>query len=128
MQRINPEAPLTEYERNKRYYLKHRTAELERNRQYHRNSKTKINARVRLFRHGMTIEEHDSLLMKQDHKCAICRNTFLKTPHIDHCHRTGINRGLLCDDCNLGLGRFKDDVRVLQAAIEYLAQRTVDGN
>jgi len=39
---------------------------------------------------------------------------------IDHCHTTGKIRGLLCDSCNVGLGRFKDNTNLLEKAIKYL--------
>lgn len=40
--------------------------------------------------------------------------------HIDHCHKTGVVRGLLCDKCNKGVGLFDDDVDKLAGMIEYL--------
>jgi hypothetical protein len=72
---------------------------------------------------GITIEQFDSLLKLQNHCCAICmsptprgRGTF----HVDHCHKTGTVRGLLCHDCNTGIGKFGDNVKMLQKAIDYL--------
>jgi hypothetical protein len=106
------------YRRNRRY-------KLEQNKKWTEKNRKRMNARVRLHRHDMTSEEHDALLRKQKNRCAICRKKFLKTPHIDHSHKTGRNRGLLCEDCNLGLGRLKDSVRILGNAIKYI--RTVYG-
>jgi hypothetical protein len=55
---------------------------------------------------------------KQDGKCAICgKERFLVA---DHCHIKNKFRGLLCNDCNLGLGRFFDSVELLEKAKKYL--------
>ncbi len=130
MRRINVEAPLTENQRNKRFYDNHRDAELERNRQYHQDNKEKVNRRVRNRRHGITQEQYDMKMEKQDNCCAICHKPFEGTPHVDHSHACCPNlrscdkcrRGLLCEDCNLGLGRFKDSIVVLSNAIQYLKE------
>lgn len=73
---------------------------------------------------GMSIEEFDIILEKQNNVCAICnnpetmiKNTFLS---VDHCHETKINRGLLCSNCNRGIGLLKDNVEILKNAINYL--------
>jgi len=42
---------------------------------------------------------------------------------IDHCHTTGKIRGVLCDDCNIALGKFKDDPKILMKAINYLTEK-----
>lgn len=57
--------------------------------------------------------------------CAICG---VETPnlHVDHCHASGFVRGLLCQDCNIALGRFKDSRESLQRAIRYLVDWTAD--
>lgn len=52
--------------------------------------------------------------------CMICNKEPAKC--IDHCHKTGIVRGVLCNSCNLGLGKFKDNIESLQTAIKYLEQ------
>jgi len=77
--------------------------------------------------YGLTPDVVQQMFEKQFERCAICyRNIALNTgntltaAHIDHCHKTKKVRGLLCFDCNLGLGRFKDDPASLSIAAEYL--------
>jgi hypothetical protein len=132
MKRINPEAPLTSSEKNKRFYDSHREDELTRNREYYgpyyRKNKDRILAVHRSRRHGLTQEQYDAKKAKQDNRCAVCHKEFEGTPHIDHNHACcpplrscdKCRRGLLCEDCNLGLGRFKDSIIILTNAIEYL--------
>jgi hypothetical protein len=56
--------------------------------------------------------------------CSICGTTDWNgrhaRPHVDHDHVTGKVRGILCNECNIGLGKFKDDPALLRAAIRYL--------
>jgi len=72
------------------------------------------------FRYGMSLEEYEALLKKQDNKCAICREPFTKTPHTDHSYETGQVRGILCVSCNVGMGLFKDSPDLLKKVIAYL--------
>ena len=44
---------------------------------------------------------------------------------VDHCHKTGKIRGLICDSCNVGLGRFKDNIDNLKNAIKYLEKNNL---
>lgn len=67
------------------------------------------------------------LLRKQDYLCTICTKALGDKFHIDHCHRTGILRGLLCHQCNIGLGNFGDDTTRMQRAIEYLQKGQTTG-
>lgn len=71
---------------------------------------------------GITPEEYDVMLNKQNGVCAICSNTCRSGRRlaIDHCHKTGKIRGLLCGECNNGIGKLKDDPSLLRKAITYL--------
>jgi hypothetical protein len=75
----------------------------------------------RLGQYGLTREAYQQLFEQQNGQCPVCEISLLDTiVHIDHDHATGKVRGLLCQDCNFGLGRFHDKIDVLQAAIDYL--------
>jgi len=84
-----------------------------------------------LCRHGCGIEQYRAILETQGGKCAICgvaeghRSRYGRICRlaVDHDHRSGEVRGLLCNNCNRGLGRFKDSVESLQAAISYLKRK-----
>jgi Recombination endonuclease VII len=68
-----------------------------------------------------TSNQYQALLLSQNNKCAICKLSFDEAEqHLDHCHATGIIRGILCNNCNLGLGLFKDNIKSLEAAAAYL--------
>ena len=75
-------------------------------------------------RYGITIEEYDKMLEKQNGCCAICgiHCDDIKSKHlcIDHCHQTGKVRGLLCRSCNAYLGLWKEDINFFKRAILYL--------
>lgn len=80
-------------------------------------------------KYGLTFEDLEKMLRDQDNKCAICgKELFLhgasvdynKIARVDHDHKTGEIRGLLCDSCNIGLGKFRDNTDYLLSAISYL--------
>ena len=76
-----------------------------------------------LRKYGLTIEDFNKLLLNQDKRCKICKTKNLNNHGqlcVDHCHETGKVRGLLCDICNRGLGYFKDDVKLIESAFNYL--------
>ena len=77
--------------------------------------------------HGITPEDYDGLLAKQNGTCAICFSFPLCGPgrrlHIDHDHKTGVIRGLLCSRCNTALGLMKDSSeRILSAAVYLITK------
>lgn len=72
---------------------------------------------------GATKGIYAALLHTQMGRCAICSahySTLSQRLSIDHCHKTGVVRGLLCHQCNAGLGFFKDDASRLNAAVAYI--------
>lgn len=73
-------------------------------------------------RYGLTLEQYNQFLLSQNNCCAICKTQHHngKGWHIDHCHKTNIIRGILCNNCNVALGHFKEDVDLMLKAIEYL--------
>jgi hypothetical protein len=87
----------------------------------------------KLYRdHKITRDIYEQLLAKQESRCAICRIALADLQalpgrhnhalHVDHNHQTGQIRGLLCQQCNHGLGRFHDNPALLLSAIQYLAR------
>lgn len=75
-------------------------------------------------KYRMTEADFDALLERQGGGCAVCGTTAPvgrgQQFHVDHDHATGVVRGLLCSECNTGLGKFKDDIRLLENAMKYL--------
>ena len=79
------------------------------------------------LKYGLTIQEYENLLVVQNNKCKICSFEFNEEdsrtiPRVDHCHKTGKIRGLLCNNCNLGIGNFMDNPDHLIKASHYLIQ------
>jgi len=80
-------------------------------------------------KYGMSEEQYDVLLLSQDNRCAIC-NTDTPTGKwrvfaVDHCHTTGNVRGLLCNECNRGMGLLRDNAELLRRAADYLDHHAV---
>lgn len=71
-------------------------------------------------KYGITEEETQNRLVAQNDNCAICEEPLSKGFHVDHDHFTGIIRGLLCPTCNLALGLFKDDLKIILKVVDYL--------
>lgn len=73
--------------------------------------------------YGISYQEYLTILEVQQNSCAICgvdQEDVSRAFAVDHCHDTGKIRGLLCSNCNTGIGNLRDDVGLLQRAIEYL--------
>jgi hypothetical protein len=89
---------------------------------YNQNNKEKIkiNNRNRILKqYNLTQEDFDKLLNSQNNQCGICKK-ILKVPYIDHDHTTGEVRGILCLQCNTGLGYLGDNVKAVINTLYYL--------
>ena len=78
--------------------------------------------RQRRRRYGLDNPQIAWMVLQQGGGCAICSG--LTATHVDHNHRTGRVRGVLCFNCNNALGHFGDDPGVLAAAADYLEGHT----
>ena len=88
------------------------------------NSKAKNKERYLIRRYGLTPEQKRAMLEEQQGLCLICESLPCKKGLVvDHSHKEFIVRGLLCNSCNLGLGKFKDSAKILRAAAKYLEVR-----
>ena len=77
-------------------------------------------------RYGLTQDAYNLMLEGQNFGCAICSRPFTntRTPYVDHNHKTGSVRGILCRECNTGIGMLQDDGNVMLTACLYVLHRT----
>lgn len=78
-------------------------------------------------KYGLSPEQYHQLFVDQKNQCLICREDVqpfsgVRGSAVDHNHRTGQVRGILCASCNVGLGMFKEDPKLLEQAIQYLKE------
>ncbi len=75
-------------------------------------------------KYGLTETKYNKIFTDQSGICAVCKSTFKssKHTHIDHCHKTGKVRGILCHNCNRALGAVGDSSDILLALISYLGR------
>lgn len=117
------------------YYLSHgyrlntcKLCEKERSRIYHAGASKELkqywNRGTIKSRYGITREDYDGMLSSQNYVCAICSkpDNIGWCLSVDHDHKTGKVRGLLCNSCNHGLGHFRDSPEILIKAANYLGK------
>lgn len=79
----------------------------------------------RFRKYGLTQAEYNSLYVLQLGGCGICGVRLDHSCHVDHDHETQRVRGLLCSDCNTGMGLLKDDPDLLLRAVQYIKESNV---
>jgi hypothetical protein len=105
----------------RKYYLDNRDIRLEQSKTYAIAHKKQIRFYKLKYKYGITESEYEIIRKNQNNKCGICKIELDEIKCcVDHDHKTGMVRGLLCDRCNTGIGRFEDDVYLLIKATKYL--------
>lgn len=118
-------------ENRRRYYAEHKEKEAAQMSSWYQKNKAKKYAydkkRFLKLYFNLSVEDYESMYKAQNGVCAICSDicTSGRRLAVDHCHKTGVIRGLLCGRCNTGLGWFKDRKDLLEKAIEYLDKSKV---
>jgi len=96
--------------------------------QWNKNNPEKIQKyylKKRAKKYGLTLEEYNKMFEEQGGCCKICKthqSDLTRSLSIDHCHSSERVRSLLCGNCNVGLGNFKDNIDLLKEAIKYLEE------
>lgn len=95
--------------------------------QYRDENRKTLSDKERQRKFGITPERYSELLESQNGACAICKQPEtatrlgkVKALAVDHCHQSGAIRGLLCADCNTGIGKLKENIDIFNSAIQYL--------
>lgn len=106
---------------NRAYHKSHRESNNLRRKEWNlRNPESEWESQLRK-NYGIGVVEYRAMLVQQGCRCKICRRLpFKRRLDVDHDHATGKVRGLLCNNCNSGIGKFQDSVTLLQLASEYL--------
>jgi hypothetical protein len=106
-------------ERERLYAAAHRADRKEYDKIYHKEHWREYHLRRK---YGITVPEYDELMRRQGSVCACCgsANGGVRAFHLDHDHRTGKVRGILCNNCNAALGLIRDDPEIALAMANYL--------
>ena len=112
-----------------RYYKKNRDIVLKRTKKYYKDNLEKIREYKLKLYYGITLKEYENLLKKQDELCAICkeeertidgRTGLIKRLAVDHNHKSGKVRGLLCNRCNRVIGYLGESNDLIEKIEKYL--------
>ena len=116
---------MSNHKYNKEYYKNHKEKINKQATQWRKNNPEKVKQINIKSNYGLSHEDWLKMWENQNGKCAICGKLF-STPsniYVDHNHRTGEVRGLLCQKCNYGIGYLNDDLQLIRRAIKYLKER-----
>lgn len=109
------------------WYHSNRERGLERRKQWHHSNTEYVRDQKLLKTYGINLAQYHEILASQGGVCAVCggpeRMADGRAMPVDHCHRTGKVRGILCSHCNRAIGLLGDDPETLIRASAYLARK-----
>lgn len=134
---IDPiKAKIQERERQRTYKTTHKEVMSAQRRRYYLKHKERIDAQHQVYsanggnyrRYGITLADYNEMLAVQKGLCLICtepetakfKDGRIKRLSVDHDHKTGKVRGLLCNPCNRGIGYLRDSLPIIKGALNYL--------
>lgn len=110
-------------ETDKIYYEEHKEEIRIKTKEYNDTHKKQRRNRDLLKKYGITLEQYDKMFKKQKGFCIGClrhQDVLKKVLAVDHNHKTGKVRGLLCDTCNRAIGLLQDDIKILVRLMRHL--------
>lgn len=85
-----------------------------------RDNKHRRKDRMLKYRYGIRLSDFEKILSKQNRCCAVCGEDFITVPEVDHSHKSGEVRGLLCHYCNIFVGYLEKTPDLISPAIDYI--------
>ena len=117
---------LDQYHQPGQIYCRDCSNAMNRERYRRTGGKEAVYAQNLLNNYGMTVDEYEARVERQGGQCAICGTKPDHRLHVDHDHRTGAVRDLLCRPCNYALGNAQDSLWIVRAMVAYLEQHQRD--
>lgn len=130
LRQANPEYAERQRENSRQWARKYGERKKQVNRAWRAKKDKRWRRNLDLIRsHGITLAQYEAILRKQKGVCAICRKPSQgRALNVDHCHKTGTIRGLLCFRCNYGLGWFGDNSSCVRRMLKYLRRQVIVDN
>ena len=116
----NPEKRRKARARARRYRRANKAKIAEQRRLDRKQNPEKMRKQHIQYTYGLSWDEYQAILARQGGVCGMCKTKSKRPLCVDHCHKTGMVRGILCSPCNLTIGLCRDSTKITRAATAYL--------
>lgn len=106
--------------RNRKYQVKHPEVFIAQRKRWKKENPERVRSNRLKYKYGITLDQYNLILEQQGGVCAICARLNFRNLAVDHCHKTGKVRGLLCDPCNVSLGLMGESIASIEKILVYL--------